>query len=645
MPRGSVYRHEVVNRPTATPGASTANALVASARTYEAGSMDAQSLRKTGRRTRSSAWQNDLWDMYDQVPEFRAGCSWVGNLISKAILYVSKDGKPTTDRLALDALASLFNGPEGQEEMLRLLGINFTVAGEAFVVGLPTAAEDDWEVIAATEVQGETTNSITIEGERVPDGTLAVRLWKAHPRKSNESDCPARALLPTLSEIVRLNQVIASLADSRLKGNGILFVPSELEMPAIPVLTADEQGTEQLSMQDASGGISDGITRRLIRIASIAMQNRDSAAASVPLVIAAPGEYLEKVQWIDFWTGFDEHAQKLREEARNSIGIGLDMPPEVITGTADVNHWGAWQIEEAAIKVHTEPLLNVIVASLTKGYLHPVLKAWGVEDYESYTLEANTAALRLRPNRSKEAIELWDRGALSMRTMLIENGFDPETDQPDEKEQIRFFLSQIARKTSATPDQLAAALEGLGLRGIPGEIEAPARGALERPSLEAHPNRDIPNEGESESDDAQAVRAAGTIVHPNYGGGRTLSAAPQAFVVDGLLLAAEQSVFRAMERAGNRLKARVGTQTGIPVGTNARDLYLQVPKMRATECATLLDDAWSTLDGVFYPGVDMVQYRGALQQYALALLRLQRPYDRGSLQRHLLLEMSEDQAA
>jgi len=627
MPRGSVYRHEVVNTPTSVASLSdTKNALVASARTYEAGAPNAQSLRKTGRRTRSSAWQNDLWDMYDQVPEFRAGCSWVGNLLSKAILYVAKNGKPTTDKVALDALASLFNGPEGQEEMLRLLGINFTVAGEAFVVGLPTEGDDDWEVIAATEVQGETTNSITIEGERVPNGTLAIRLWKAHPRKSNESDCPARALLPTLSEIVRLNQVIASLADSRLKGNGILFVPSELEMPAIPVIST-EDATEIVSLQDTTS-ISQGLTERLIRIASIAMEQRDSAAASVPLVIAAPGEFLEKVQWIDFWTGFDENAQKLREEARNSIGIGLDMPPEVITGTADVNHWGAWQIEEAAIKVHTEPLLNVIVSSLTRGYLHPVLKAWGVEDYEQYTLEANTAALRLRPNRSKEAIELWDRGALSMRTMLIENGFDPDNDSPDEKEQIVFFLSQIARKTAATPDQLATALAGLGLRDFPGEqqaLEAP-RGALERPSLEQHPTRDIPNEDESEADDATAVRASAAVAGP--------------FVVDGVLLAAEQSVFRALERSGNRIKAKIGTR----IETRARDLYLQVPQMPVRECLTLMDDAFSTLDGVTYPGVNMAQYVSALQQYTLTLLRTRQPYDRGTLARHLLLELADEAA-
>jgi hypothetical protein len=127
----------------------------------------------------------------------------------------------------------------------------------------------------------------------------------------------------------------------------------------------------------------------------------------------------------------------------------------------------------------------------------------------------------------------------------------------------------------------------------------------------------------------RAIAASGTLYAP-----------PSPFVIDAVLLAAEQSILRAMERAGNRLKNRVGSQ----VGSSARDLYLQVPKMKATDCAGLLEDAWSSLDGIYYPGIDMNRYRGALQMYALTLLRLQRPYDRASLARHLLLEMADEAA-
>jgi hypothetical protein len=627
MPRGTVYRYEVVNTPSPIEG-TPSNSLVASAKTYApGGGPGAQKLRQVGRRTRRSEWQNSLWDMYDQVPEFRSGCSYVGNLLSKAILYaVGKDGKPATDPLVLDAMASLFGGTEGQEEMLRLLGVNFTVAGEAFIIGTPAKDpndDDDWMVVASVEVQGETTGNMTVEGEPIDPNALPIRLWKAHPRSSIDSDCPARALLPTLSEIVRLNQVVASQADSRLKGNGILFVPSELEMPAMPVTTLDVSDEEMQSVQQADG-ISEGLTQRMIKIASIAMRDRDSAAAGIPLVIAAPGEFLEKVQWIDFWTGFDEYTQKLREEARKTVGVGMDMPPEVITGTADMNHWSSWQTDEAAIKIHSEPLLAVIVSSLTQGYLHPILRAWNVEDWQDYSIEANTAAMRLRPNRSQEAFELWDRGEISGRTLLIENGFDPDSDAPDQKERMTWFLSQLARKTSASPDQLAAALAKLGLTGIPSDAGGQQRGEMPQPSLEQHPTVDIPDPADSE-----AIAASAAVV----------PIAP--FVVDAILLAAEQSIFRALERSGNKLKSQIGSGT---VTSRARDLYLQVPRLPVSDCMRLLDDAWSSLDGVTYPGIEMHRYRSALQQYALTLLRTQAPYDRGSLARHLMLELADEAA-
>lgn len=622
MPRRPIYRHEVMRTPQA---ASPGKSLVASAKVYTAGSPGVQSLRKTGRRTRSSAWQNDIWDFYDEVPEFRAACAWVGNLLSKARLTVHHKGRETTDKVALDVLASLFGGPEGQEEMFRLLGINFTVAGEAFIVGSPGEdGEDQWEVIAATEVGGETTNDMTIEGERVEPGTVAVRLWKAHPRKSNESDCPARALTPVLAESVRLTQVVAAQADSRLKGNGILWVPSELEMPAVPVTHQSDEGDEYTSMEDIS--VSEGITQRLIKIASIAMQNRDSAAAGVPLVIAAPGEYLKDINWMDFWTGFDEHVQKLRDEVAKRIGIGMDMPPEALTGTEDVNHWGAWQIEEAAVKVHTEPLLAVIVSSLTKGYLHPLLQAWGMEDFEDYTFEVDTSQLRMRPNRSKEAVELFDRGVISMKTLLVENGFDPEADAPDQEERIFQFVRRMADRSSLAPEQLSALLDRLGVAGVPAG-EGDARGALESPSLRDHPVQAEPNADESESDNAKAQRGITAA----------LSAPDAAFVVDGLVLAAEQMIYRALERAGNRLKNKVDGR----VGGRAVDLYLSMPSMEYSECESLLEDAWGSLERFEYPGVSAGHLRDALHQYTLMLLRSQKPMTRASLARHLMLEMAD----
>lgn len=603
---------------------STPNTLVASARTYSASS--AKKLIRKGRRANSRAWQEALWGYYDTVPEYRSGCDWVGNSLSRARLAVYYKGQPTQDQLALDALYSLFGGPEGQEEMLRLLGINYSVAGEAFLVGSPSkegpSEPDDWRVVASVEVQGTSTGTnITVEGEDLAPDELAIRIWKAHARLGDEANSPSRAVLPILAEVEKLTQVIDAQADSRLTSAGILWVPSEMELPTVTITTGQDNG-EESSNVELDG--ADGLYNQLVQIASIAIEKRDSAAAKVPIVISAPGEFLEKIQHTEFWSGFDEHVKTLRDEAIRRIAVGLDMPPEVLTGTAEVNHWGAWQIEEASIKQYTEPLLNLITTSLSKGYLRPVLKAWGVKDPENYAFHADTAQMRLRPNRSKEAVELWDRGVLNTRTMLVENGFDPEVDGMSAEERQIWLLLKVAGG-SATPDQVAAALSQLGVQNMPTgteEVLQQVREARPARSLEEHPSNDPPNPEDSEAADA-------------------LIASGRAAVVDGLVYATEQMVWRALERAGNRLKAKLGRGAAEKVTTDALEMYLTVPELKLDECESLLEDAWGRLDRFSYPGVSRFALERALHSYTLTLLRLQKPYSRASLARHLMLEMAE----
>lgn len=603
MPRRvPVYRHEATSRPRG-------QAITASSRVYGSGAQ-AEKLRKTGQRSRDRQWQAEIWDFYDMVPEFRFGCDWVGNLISRAKLYVAgPDGRPTQNQAALDALASLFGGPEGQEEMLRLLGVNFTVAGEAWVIGEEGETGDTWRVAAATEVYEEG-KALKVEGEVLPTSALGIRLWKAHPRISTEANSPSRAVMPILNQIVQLSMVISAQAESRLTGNGILFIPQEIELPAVPVTTNDGDG-DLTSLQQLDAAAS--VTRRLIEIAKIAKSDPETAAAQIPLILAAEGQYLEKIQHIDLWSKFDEAVREIIAGLIDRLAIGMDMPPEVIKGTGEMNHWGSWQVEEAAIKAHTEPLLGIITASLTTGYLRPYLEGMGVADAAGYTFEADTSKLRLRPNRSKEALELYDRGALNRHTLLVENGFDPEANLMNEEEYRQWLLQKIA-SGSTTPDQVAVAAQLLGVLGLPGTVEQGQITQEERPtrSLEEHPRRAEPEE--------PVTASAG---------------AP--FVVDGLVLAAEQMVYRALERAGNKLKNRMASRS---IDCEAAELYLSVAGISSNEADALLQDGWAAVDRFDYP-VDKEKLRNALNEFTFMLLCMQKPYRREALARHLLLEMSD----
>lgn len=617
MPRrDGIYKSQVMQTPQN-------RAVVAAARNY---SVDQASRKIAESRVfqESREWQRILWRMYDTVPEYRFAVTWVGNILSKAKLLVHEGGEPSRNSHAADALASLFGGPDGQPEMLRMLGINFTVAGEGWIVGEQKSRdEDEWDVVASTEIEVKgsgATRTIQIDGEEASKNALCLRMWKPHPQKTTAPDAPSRAVIPILNEIVKLTEHVDAQTSSRLASAGILFVPEEMEIPGIPVSTGEPGTDGDSSQQDLDS--ADSLTQRLIDIASIAIKDRSSAAAMVPLVITAPGEFLEHVQHMTFWSGLDEHAKGLREEAIRRLANGMDMPPEVLLGTADVNHWSAWQIEEASIKSHTEPLLTVILSSLTVGYLRPYLEENGVANAEDFTFEADTSEMRLRPNRSKEAMELYDRGEVNGATVRRENGFD-ENDAPTADE-LAMWLRKNVAKGQTMPADVRAALRMLGvdMPEVEGEVEV-VHEARPRRSLGEHPRRSEPNPEESE---AIGAKAASLLA----------AAPPRIAAPDGLVLATDQMVRRALERAGNRLKNRVNGR----VPGKARDLYLSMPSISDSEVEKLLEDAWD-LDDFEYPGVDCDRLRGTLHQYTSILLRMQKPHDRSALARHLLMSMSE----
>jgi hypothetical protein len=580
-------------------------ALYASAKNYSIGRSERKGPRVQQNQPRE--WQEAIWDFYDVVPEFRFAVSWVGNLLSRAELVVHKNGVPTTDATATEAMANLFGGTEGQREMLRLLGIHFTAVGEAFIIGVPESKDqhDEWMVAAATEVRqrGED-GPVLVSDDELPGDALVIRLWKPHPRKAKQSDCPSRAEMSTLAELVGYSQHAAAQIDSRLSGAGVLLLPSEMELPTRTQTGITTDGDENVALE-LSG--PEGFAQVLSDTMGASIADRKSASRLVPVILQGPGEYLDKVKLIQFWTGLDEAIRPLREAATVRLATGMDMPPEILTGTGDVNHWGAWQIEEAAIKAHTEPLLDVICSAITEGYLRPYLDAEDVEDWEDYDIVADTSELRMRPNRSKEAIELYDRAQLSGEAVLRENGFDPSVDAMDDKERIEWFIQKVA-SGQTTPEIVADALRILGVNIAE---PAPAAPAEERPirSLDEHPRR-----AEPDTQDQAAVAS-----------------------LDPLVTAAEVMVFRALERAGNKLKARFGTPVKIP----ASQLYMSVPTLSRLECEELLEDAWSCVGGLGYN----LQLEKALQEYTIGLLRLSKPHERDALSRHLSLSFTAVTAA
>ena len=558
-------------RSTSPPVVIPSTALVASATRYPGKGVRIYQSRQD--------WQAECYRHYAICGEARFAAKFFGNAVSRAILHVAeyRDGNAEhlTTGPAYAALTELFNGKDGQKEMLNAAGQHLTIAGECYLVGRRDEDTDIWEIVSCIEmkVTGDRWQIDYGDG-RLPidltDDDVVIRIWLPAPGKRLEADSPFKALLPILSEIEWLTRHVFAQITSRLAGAGILLLPQSMTFPPPPA----QDGITTETTNDA-----DSFMLTLADAMMTPIKDPGSPSSVVPIVVTAPDEAIDKAHLLTFWSELDGHSMDLRSEAIRRFALGMGSNPGTGGGSSNgVSHWGAWQIEEATIKLHIEPMLDVICNALTMGYLRPLLP-----DGSTSFVVYDTSALRLRPDRSKEAFELFDRGLITAEALRRENGF-PEDDAPDDEEFQRWLLVKVA-SGSTTPDQVAAALIALGVP-LPGGSGIPTEAPLP-PALDEHPTRP-----------------------------RTPADAA------ALVAASEALCFRALERAGNRLRQGGSRPPGVP----AYETHLFV-KANGT-AARLLDDAWSCAPQVLSGIADPESVVPVLNSYCTSLLSEQAPHDR-----------------
>ena len=549
---------------------------------------------------KTQAWQGKAWEYYDHIGELRFVANWVGNVMNRATLVVAEDIDGVlvvqTTGPAAEAMAAYYGGLQGQQQMLQATGVHLTCAGEMW----QAYVKEQWYTLAYNKVSGggDEIHVDLGDGKRTPIGAkdFVTRVWTPHPVTPLWADSPVRSNLGTLAEIASLNAHVQAQLKSRLAGAGVFFVPSEIQFPTRP--NADPAASQ-----------ADSFMAVLAEAMLTPIAEPDSPSAVVPIVVTAPGEFLGDIKHITFWSELDEKVIEMRDNAVKRLALGLDTPPEVLLGLNDTNHWNAWLVDEAAIKSHLEPRLSVLCHAITEGFLRPSLQGQVPDPTKFYVL-ADTSDIRLRPNRSKEALELLDRGELSGRAALRETGFKPE-DAPTQDERKAWLLKKIGTG-STSPEQTIAALRVLGIDlgpiSVPGDQGQITPVLEDRRSLEEHPVREIPSVERSTADHDLPSRAA-------------------------LIAAADVLVYRALERAGNRLcdaKAKANGLGDIP----AHRRYLEPHDTRAT---VLVAGTWDIAPSVLGPLTDRGgEVVAIVDNYVCHLIDNRVPHNRDLLARMLM---------
>lgn len=467
--------------------------------------------------TSGDDWQADAWRYLELVGELQYVISWRAWSASRCRLVASamdEQGAPMGDipeddpnaQKVRDIVNSIGGGVSGQAKLIQRAAYLLSVVGECWIgmivrdaareetidglalpvdISRPGYQLEQWYVFGKEQITSTPSGVIL----KLPDGSkhefhqdvdALFRVWAEHPMDPSKPVSPIWSNRKVLNGIVQADATIQAANNSRLVGNGLLFVPQEMSLPqqvapaSVPVGQTDTHDPVPFFEPNSAQALQD----LLFDVASTAKRDPASQAAMLPIIAAVPGEMIKNVNWIRPGSDIPETTLKIQEADVRRLAMGLDVAPERLFGMSEGNHWSAWAIDENDIKVHVAPLVQIITDALTQEILREKLADEGL-DPDQYIVWYDTTALSQDPDKTDEARDAFDRGAITAAALRQHLGFDDEDgyDYSTAEGWVQMAIDKFAANP-ANGAQLIPILEAaaakLGLDIAPPEPVAPA---------------------------------------------------------------------------------------------------------------------------------------------------------------------------
>jgi hypothetical protein len=546
------------------------------------------------------AWQSIAWNYRDNIGELGAALRLKANIISKVKFVAAavstsddeprrltgdpeddadEDGRPVLDQhvidAAVDCLTSLpFEQGYGFQGMISQ---GFDIAGECWLHGSEDADGDEqWKVRSTSEIIPSTggLGVIEIPGKAArpinTDTEALIRLWVPHPQWSGLADSPMRLMMDVCEDVILIGRELRAAARSRIAANGIVLVPNELSFSKTAEPDAAEPETDTFQA-DLTAGMTSPIN------------NEGDAGAIVPMVLRGDAEDLKEFRHVTFERATSPELLAKQQAALMRIADGINLPSEMM-GTGDsgssmssVNHWTGWLIDASTFKNYIEPDVRMICDSLTMSYFRRKLRlpeaqgGYGLTKDEALSVQIwyDAGNVTENANRSADADAAMDNGAISFKAYRDAKGFSDE-DAPDEDDLRQM---QMIKSTTQTPDvagQLAAIL--LGLKEPKPE---PTPQIIQGQSVRQGQPAQIgpgaaPGTTPGEPVPAQPARVASGAPEPSIITAEVLAEIDRA-LRERLRQAGDDAVLRAVEKAGNRIKAKAANHSSMAVLVKGAD--------------------------------------------------------------------------
>lgn len=279
-----------------------------------------------------TAGADDVWEIWRRLGEVHYSTTFMARQVSRLDWKVAIGGETLDDEQADEALA-IVSGPASPSEQVAAMALHIQVAGAYRYRHSTTTG---WDVVPpgkASRLSGDSDEVYDVD-------VTTIRRDPADPKRP---DSPVLAARDTARELILLGMLARAQARNRSSQRKVVLYPAEMKW---------------------ADGFDFGASLQASLTAPLT--NEHSAAAVAPMQIPVPSDLVSAWTTLDLSSTFDDKLPERIESVTRRLALILDHPPEILLGTADVNHWSAWQIDESTYRAHVEPLARWPAATLRR---------------------------------------------------------------------------------------------------------------------------------------------------------------------------------------------------------------------------------------------------------------------------------------
>lgn len=528
-------------------------------------------------------WQIEAWEYFDDLGEIKYPTWWAGNAMSKLRLFcavrpiddptgppipVDDPGSGIPPALASRAMAELgrLKSPTGgQSEILRNMNMNLEIAAQCWLVGIgptSTTREDPnnpgqmleevtvetWDVRSILAVEEGTDKTIIHRTPGDPGYTIdkakdeLISIYQQSPGWAGLADSTMRGVLTDCQALVLLKNEVLAESKSRA-GAGILTLPNELS----PGPRSGPEDGDEATRDPFMDALADSMIEPI--------EDPSAAASVVPLLLRGQAEFLKPdvLRHISFSRDNSAVLEDRIKGRVESIARGLNLPMEVSTGHDATTFANAAQIDADTFDDHLQPRCVLIVDALTQSFLQPHLLDAGFDIglVEQIIVWFDPVDLIKRVDPAESADKGIELDMLSGEAWRAKRGWT-EDDAPEPIER----LIRAALKGVRDPGLVNAIIEELD-PALDVPDPAPAGNPFAASAFTAALLQ-VADRARAAGAPLLASRAVGAVAKKNPG---VKLAAIDRELRTRTLIAANQAMGRALERAGSRLKSKHSRNT------------------------------------------------------------------------------------